>query len=276
MQEQKTNKRLCDFWEYPAAQFNIPPSYDLMAVFNYYGARLTVRQLMAFSETWAGMSREKQTESIEPQIGQCNVGSDDIDAAIDEAIIGVTTMLNKMPMIAHMLIGKICADKDVLEMASTAVQYWDKTLFDLSQEANKSHVSNADLMAAIMSLQSDAKAIEVNTTATAINSAETRKNAAWLRQDRERRIREAEKRGRDNQRKGEKNGNGRKTDPRLKNQIKTEVRQTKENNPAFSTSDACAVVARKHLKADGKTPIFSKRTIENWMSEAKKRKAKKP
>jgi hypothetical protein len=131
-------------------------------------------------------------------------------------------------------------------------------------------------MAAIMSLQSDAKAIEVNTTATAINSAETRKNAAWLRQDRERRIREGQKRGRDNQRKGEKNGNGRKTDPKLKNQIKTEVRQKIKKNPMLSTSAACSIVARRHLKADGKTPIFSKRTIENWMSEAKKRKAKKP
>lgn len=119
------------------------------------------------------------------------------------------------------------------------------------------------------------KNMEADNTATAINAAEARKDAAWLRKDRERRIREGQKRGRDNQRKGEKNGNGRKTDPKLKNQIKTEVRQTKENNPAFSTSDACAVVARKHLKVDGKTPIYSKRTIENWMSNANA-KTKKP
>lgn len=78
----------------------------------------------------------------------------------------------------------------------------------------------------------------------------------------------ARKTGRANQRKGEKNGNGRKTDPRLKNQIMTEVRQTMRGNPHFLQSDACRIVSLKHLKADGKTPIFSKRTIENWMSEA--------
>ena len=87
----------------------------------------------------------------------------------------------------------------------------------------------------------------------------------------------ARKTGRANQRKGEMNGNGRKTDPRLKNQIMTEVRQTMRGNPRFLQSDACRIVSLKHLKADGKTPIFSKRTIENWMSKANgKRRAKKP
>lgn len=102
------------------------------------------------------------------------------------------------------------------------------------------------------------------------------KTTTDLKKEQERKSKISRKRGRANQRKGEMNGNGRKTDPRLQNQIMTEVRQTMRDCPHLSQSAACRNVALKHLKADGKTPIISKRTIENWMSEANgKRRAKK-
>ena len=103
---------------------------------------------------------------------------------------------------------------------------------------------------------------------------ETNEAALWAKGELERKKKNAQKTGRKNQRNGEKNDNGRKTDAKLKNQIMTEVRQTVKNNHC-SQSNACQIVANKHLKADGKTPIFSKRTIENWMSAATaKKKAK--
>ena len=103
--------------------------------------------------------------------------------------------------------------------------------------------------------------------------ADAQKAAGWTKQELERKKKNAEKTGRKNQRKGEKNGNGRKTDARLKNQIMTEVQQTMRRNKC-KQSPACRIVANKHLKADGKTPIFSKRTIENWMCAAKAKKKK--
>ncbi len=53
----------------------------------------------------------------------------------------------------------------------------------------------------------------------------------------------------------------------------TEVRQTMTQNKC-KQSPACRIVANKHLKADGKTPIYSKRTIENWICAAKAKKKK--
>ena len=101
--------------------------------------------------------------------------------------------------------------------------------------------------------------------------AATNENTEWLKSEEARKKSNREKVGRENQRNGEKNDNGRKTDEKLKNQIMTEVRQTMKKNKC-SQSSACRIVCEKHLKADGKTPIFSKRTIENWMSRANRRK----
>lgn len=103
--------------------------------------------------------------------------------------------------------------------------------------------------------------------------ADAKKDAEWTKQELERKKKNAKKTGRKNQRNGEKNGNGRKTDARLKNQIMTEVQQTMMNNKC-KASTACQIVANKHLKADGKTPIYSKRTIENWICAAKAKKKK--
>lgn len=101
--------------------------------------------------------------------------------------------------------------------------------------------------------------------------AATNENTEWLKSEEARKKSNREKVGRENQRNGEKNDNGRKTDEKLKNQIMTEMRQTMKKNKC-SQSSACRIVCEKHLKADGKTPIFSKRTIENWMSRANRRK----
>lgn len=117
--------------------------------------------------------------------------------------------------------------------------------------------------------------IQIDTTAAVINSAKARKAAEWTKQELERKKKNAKKTGRKNQRNGEKNGNGRKTDARLKNQIMTEVRQTMRKNNC-TQSNACEIVANKHLKAIEKTPIFSKRTFENWMSAANTKKTKSP
>ena len=132
-------------------------------------------------------------------------------------------------------------------------------------------------IAATKSTEAAAKlpGIQIDTTAAVINSAKARKAAEWTKQELERKKKNAQKTGRKNQRNGEKNGNGRKTDAALKNQIMTEVRQTMRKNNC-TQSNACKIVANKHLKANGKTPIFSKRTIENWMSEANTKKTKSP
>lgn len=101
--------------------------------------------------------------------------------------------------------------------------------------------------------------------------AATNANSEWLKSEEQRKKSKREKTGRKNQRDGEKNDNGRKTDEKRKNQIMTEVRQTMKKNKC-SQSSACRIVCEKHLKADDKTPIFSRRTIENWMSRANRRK----
>lgn len=107
--------------------------------------------------------------------------------------------------------------------------------------------------------------------------AQAAADAKAVRRDTDRRRNNARRTGRKNQRNGEKNGNGRKTDPKEKNQLMTEVRQmmSKGNTQA----NACRLVSesKRHLKADGKTPLVNKRTLENWMSEAKRRsKPKRP
>ena len=115
----------------------------------------------------------------------------------------------------------------------------------------------------------------VDTAAAVINTSETRANVEWLKDEEERKKGKRKKIGRANQRKCVKGDNWHKTDAKLRNQIMTEVRQTTEKNKC-SQSNACEIVSKKHLKADGKTPIFSKRTIENWMSAANtKKKARK-
>ena len=117
--------------------------------------------------------------------------------------------------------------------------------------------------------QSPVEAVLVGVQAEQL--AATNENTEWLKSEEARKKSNRKKVGRENQRNGEKNDNGRKTDEKLKNQIMTEVRQTMKKNKC-SQSSACRIVCEKHLKADDKTPIFSKRTIENWMSRANRRK----
>jgi len=137
-----------------------------------------------------------------------------------------------------------------------------------SRQLANASTKSSEAMADLANIQSD-------TTAAAINAADAKNAAVWTKQELERKKRNAQKTGRKNQHTGEKNGNGRKTDTRLRNQIMTEVQQTMKKNKC-TQSNACQIVANKHLKADGKTPIFSKRTIENWMSTANAKKTKNP
>ena len=135
--------------------------------------------------------------------------------------------------------------------------------------------SNSLLPQQAAKLKEMAENLLANTAATVINTSETRANVEWLKDEEERKKGKRKKIGRANQRKCVKGDNGHKTDAKLRNQIMTEVRQTTEKNKC-SQSNACEIVSKKHLKADGKTSIFSKRTIENWMSAANtKKKARK-
>lgn len=113
--------------------------------------------------------------------------------------------------------------------------------------------------------------LEAAANAAVINSSKAKEAAEWLKNEEERKKRKRKKTGRESQRKGEKDGNGRKSDMMLKNQIMTEVRQVMKKNHC-SQSTACQIVSMKHLQDDNKTPIFSKRTIENWMSKANSKK----
>ena len=141
-----------------------------------------------------------------------------------------------------------------------------KTIAELRNAIPEGKIA-VDIAGSIENVLKICKGIKVNSEATVINSAHTRESAEWIEQELKRKKKKREQIGRDSQRKAAKNGNGRKTDTKLKNQIMTEVRQTMKrcNN---SQSNACQIVAEKHLKADGKTPIYNKRTIENWMSKA--------